>query len=607
MEQTEQEAVTEAEVKEAPAEETKAEVQEAVKEETKPEEKAEPAEENVSEPAESEPEEPKKAEEPEKEVKPEPAEPKKAEKKEKKPAEKKETEHKAEEKKKETDTTTTFNDTDIADLAKLTAINSRGDHMQFSLGAKTEVRYGDTPDIVKGILTLDNQILGIPQFIIHRKQMHWEFMSCNLKNKTYINGQPVTTTDPVKLPDGAMIRITESNRSQVFIFEDNYNPKVEWKSYLLRNKKKPITIYSSEALRQMSSASVARKDISEYPHAEFVKNGSVWEVRDININRGITVNGEKVEKSKELNVYDVIRIGSTIFAYLPGRLVYNLAAGQRKNLIISIADRTINLSFGKKKTLLKDISLTIEPGQLVLLLGGSGAGKTTFINAVTGYEPANAKVLNGGVDVYENFNQMKYEIGVVPQQDLLRGTDTVFMTLFNAAELRMPSEYTILEKKKRTEEVLEEFGLINQRHSQVKNLSGGQRKRLSIACEYIGDPSLFILDEPDSGLDGVIARELMERLRRIADTGKIVIVITHTPDRVVDLFDHIIVLAKDSTKAGRLAYYGTIDGARKFFGKTKMEDIVKVINTKEEGGEGRADELIAAYEEMRKKEEAEHA
>ena len=95
----------------------------------------------------------------------------------------------------------------------------------------------------------------------------------------------------------------------------------------------------------------------------------------------------------------------------------------------------------------------------------------------------------------------------------------------------------------------------------------------------------------------------MERLRKIADSGKIVIVITHTPDRVVDLFDHIIVLAKDSSKVGRLAFYGTIDEARKFFGKTKMEDIVKCINPPEEGGEGRADELIAAFEEGRKKKE----
>ena len=518
---------------------------------------------------------------------------------------------KKEQKEKKGETTTTFNDEQIADLAKLTALNARGDHMQFSLGEQTEVRYGEKPDIVKGILTLDCGFLGIPQFRI-RKPRHlldqmWIFENCNLKNQTTINGKLVDTTEPVGLPNRSLIRVSDGKRSQVFVFEDSYDEHVEWKSYLLRKKSKPITIYSSDALRQFSSASSERKNSEDYPHAIFVNNGNAWKVIDVNIDRGITVNGQKIKKEADLSPYDIICIGSTTFVYLPGRLVYNLSSGFRKNLIISIDERSVNISWNKKKVLLRDINLTIEPGHLVLLLGGSGSGKTTFINAVTGYEPAKAKILNGGVDVYENYNQMKYEIGVVPQEDLLRGTDTVYMTLMNAAKLRLPTEYSHRELRERVNEVLDEFGLAHHKDSLVKELSGGQRKRLSIACEYIGDPSLFILDEPDSGLDGVIARELVERLRRIADSGKIVLVITHTPDRVIDLFDHIIVLAKDSKKTGRLAFYGTIDEARRFFGKQKMEDILKVINTKEEGGEGRADEMIEKYEEMRKKGEAENA
>ena len=527
----------------------------------------------------------------------------------KKPAEKKEPPEKKEAAEKKGETTTTYNDTTIADLAKLTAINARGDHMQFSLGTRTTVGYGEKPDIVQGLLTLDNKILGMPQFKIEFNGRHWVFINCSLKAETFINKEPVTSDEPVQLMDGSLIRISSGNRNQVFLFEDSYDPNVEWKSYLLRNKSKPITIYSSEALRQMSDANSERKKREDYPHAEFMNIGSAWHVIDVNLGKKITINGKSISGSAacELHLYDVIRIGSTIFAYLPGRLVYNLTSGTRKNLIISIADRTVSISWNKKKVLLKDINLTIEPGNLVLLLGGSGAGKTTFINAVTGYEPANAKILNGGVDVYENYDQMKYEIGVVPQQDLLRGTDNVYMTLYNAAELRMPAGYTRKEIEKRVTDVLDMFGLLSQKDSLVKSLSGGQRKRLSIACEYIGDPSLFILDEPDSGLDGVIARELMERLRRIADSGKIVIVITHTPDRVIDLFDQIIVLAKDSKKVGRLAYFGSIDGARKFFGKQRMEDIVKCVNTKEEGGDGRADELIEAFDQLRKKEDEPNA
>ena len=116
--------------------------------------------------------------------------------------------------------------------------------------------------------------------------------------------------------------------------------------------------------------------------------------------------------------------------------------------------------------------------------------------------------------------------------------------------------------------------------------------------ELISNPALFILDEPDSGLDGVMARELMQHLRKVADTGKIVIVITHTPDRVIEYFDDVIVLAKDSARTGRLAFYGSIQEARSFFGCERMEEIVKQVNREEEGGAGRADEFIAKYVEV---------
>lgn len=263
-------------------------------------------------------------------------------------------------------------------------------------------------------------------------------------------------------------------------------------------------------------------------------------------------------------------------------------------LTVNINERT-TIDFFKKIVLLKDIHLNIPEGHMVLLLGGSGAGKTTFVNAVTGYEKADASILLKDQDVYRDYSKMKYDVGFVPQQDLMRENDTVLRTLADAASLRLPSGISVSERKKRVREVLEEFGLAAISSSLVEKLSGGQRKRLSIAMEFISDPSLFILDEPDSGLDGVVARGLFEKLRSIADSGKIVVVITHTPDRVIDLFDDVIVLAKDASRTGRLAYYGPVKEAYDFFGKQSMEEILLSINQKEEGGEGRADEFVEKY------------
>ena len=266
-------------------------------------------------------------------------------------------------------------------------------------------------------------------------------------------------------------------------------------------------------------------------------------------------------------------------------------------LTINIQRRSI-IDFFKRKDLLKDIHLGIPEGHMVLLLGGSGAGKTTFVNAITGYEQAKASILLKDHDLYKEYGSMKYDVGFVPQQDLMRSYDTVIRTLSDAAALRLPKTMHALDRKKRVHEVLEEFGLAAISGSMVEKLSGGQRKRLSIAMEYISDPSLFVLDEPDSGLDGVVARGLFEKLRSIADSGKIVVVITHTPDRVIDLFDDVIVLAKDSARTGRLAYYGPVKDAYDFFGKQSMEEILLSVNQKDEGGEGRADEFVVKYSEI---------
>ena len=268
-----------------------------------------------------------------------------------------------------------------------------------------------------------------------------------------------------------------------------------------------------------------------------------------------------------------------------------------KGLTVNLEERTAT-EFFKKKYLLRDIHMYIQPGHMVLLLGGSGAGKTTYLNAVNGYEKAKAEVVLNGANMYNHYKEMQYDIGFVPQLDLMRGSDSVYRTLIDAASLRLPKDFSAADRNARVEEVMKIFGLTPVKDNLVSKLSGGQRKRLSIAMEFISNPSLFILDEPDSGLDGVMARELFQQLRMIADQGKIIIVITHTPDRVIDLFDDVIVLAKDAKRTGRLAYFGPITEAREFFGKEKMEEIVKSINREEEGGEGRADEFILKFAEV---------
>ena len=268
-----------------------------------------------------------------------------------------------------------------------------------------------------------------------------------------------------------------------------------------------------------------------------------------------------------------------------------------EGLSIHIRKRTVK-DFGKTRYLLKDIALNIPEKSLVLLLGGSGSGKTTMINAVIGYEKADATILLNGEDVYKSEEVVKHNIGFVPQQNLIRGKDTVVRTIEDAAKIRLPNTISAESKDRKISGVLELLGLSAGKEGLVSKKSGGQLRRICIATELITDPLLFVLDEPDSGLDGAISREIFLRLRQIADEGRIVIVITHTPDRVIDLFDKVIVLARDSGRVGRLCFYGTPQEAREFFDRDTMEKIVRSVNARDEGGEGRADELIRKYTEQ---------
>ena len=342
-------------------------------------------------------------------------------------------------------------------------------------------------------------------------------------------------------------------------------------------------------------------------HGEFITDEAGTRYRDVGSANGTIYNGRMLKPFEVVGLKDgdVLRIHirnetggrlDTVLVYSAGvveETVRNIQEG--RVLSIRIRERAVSGLSGKK-VLLDNISMDIREGQMVLILGGSGAGKTTFMNAVMGYEKADADISYNGKDVYRDFDEMKYEIGYVPQQDLMRMDDVVYDTLMNSAQMRLPADRMNREDyKRRVDETLGMFGLGPEADNLVGKLSGGQRKRLSIAVEYIGNPSLFFLDEPDSGLDGAMARELMENLRGIADQGKIVLVISHAPDRVKDLFDRVIVLAKGSDNAGHLAFFGTPDRACGFFGTPGLEQIVRRINRADEGGDGMADEFIEKW------------
>ena len=403
---------------------------------------------------------------------------------------------------------------------------------------------------------------------------------------TFVGGKLLPCGEECELQDNAVLRLS-NDRMLTAVFLREFAASTDWQFINMDDGRHTVTIENA------ADSGPAAMTL-EY-------EDSRWALKDIGVD-SLLLNGAPVRKAASLQFDDCLQIGSTRFVFEGSGLLYGMHTVEG-GLNISIDERTVTNSM-KKYTLLKDIRLSIEPGNMVMILGGSGAGKSTFVNAVTGYEKAKATITEGNIDYYQQYEQVKHRIGFVPQDNLMREEDTVLMTVSNAADLRLPSNLSPEEKKRKVRLALETFGLSGREDTLVSKLSGGQKKRLSICTEFIASPNLFILDEPDSGLDGIMARELMENLRLIACQGKMVLVITHAPDRVANLFDKVIVLAKSTEdQVGQLAFYGSIPEAKEFFGADTLENVVKRINAVNEGGEGRADEFIGKYKAYQEEQE----
>lgn len=432
------------------------------------------------------------------------------------------------------------------------------------------------------------------------------YMDTSSKYGTYYNGKKIPAGQKQYLSDGDVLHIynnhVESSKDfTAIVYMADYPDKFTESRIAVDDTTAEIHIGRS------GNKDVLLEDAAvSSNHASIFTTREGWAVVDHNSMNGVFLNNQKITAPRYIKIGDCIRIAKEYFVFLGNAVVYQRTGEQQirevplkkeKNfpnvpLSIHIAERSVRQRT-KKITLLQNIDMIIDSGEMVLILGGSGAGKTTFMNAVMGYEKADGKIMYGDTDIYEEFEQMKYKIGFVPQQDLLRGSDTVYDTLENAAEMKLPSSMKWEEKAERIEKVLETLGLKREKDSLVSKLSGGQRKRLSIAVEYIADPGLFFLDEPDSGLDGIMSKTLMQNLRTIANEGKIVIVISHGPDRAAELFDKVIVLAKSvRDNCGHLAFFGTVNEAYQFFDVNSLEGVVKRINREDEGGDGQSDYYI---------------
>ena len=227
-----------------------------------------------------------------------------------------------------------------------------------------------------------------------------------------------------------------------------------------------------------------------------------------------------------------------------------------------------------EKVLLQDISLTVLPGDFVALVGGSGSGKSTLLDALNGFRPASqGHVLVNGADYYARMSEYKHRLGYVPQDDIIHRELTVQDALRFAARLRLAAGSGPELIRARVQEAMDEVEMTAHASTQISRLSGGQRKRVSIATELISRPGLLYLDEPTSGLDPVLERRLMLLLRRLADEGRTVVTVTHATANI-DVCDKVGFLGR----GGRLCFFGSPEDALEFFGASRITDIYDLLD-----------------------------
>lgn len=355
------------------------------------------------------------------------------------------------------------------------------------------------------------------------------------------------------LQDGDILRISdELGNVATLSYHDNTQPALkQLKVVTFRSDQQVLTIG-----RTSDNDLVLNHPQVSTHHARIRHDGQRAILEDLGSTNGTYLYGQPVTTAH-------IQPGDS-FQIAGQQLVY------REDAIAHIADDeavrldALGLSRCASDTgqvLLQEISLSIRPKELVAIVGGSGSGKSTLLHALNGFCPASkGKVLINGHDYYRTIATYRSSLGYMPQADMLHQELTVEQTLYYAARLRLPRDLSRAELTRRIEEVLDEVEMTSFRAARVDTLSGGQRKRVSIAVELLVQPRLFFLDEPTTGLDPGLDKRIMALLRNLADKGCTIILVTHATANIT-LCDRVAFLGV----GGRLCFYGPPQEAMLFF------------------------------------------
>src|SRR5579859_778515 len=402
---------------------------------------------------------------------------------------------------------------------------------------------------------------------IRRTPAGYQVADLGSTNGTRLNGQLLAPGQPVRLRDGDVIRLGDDQLgiSVGLTFHQPAAAPAPAPGFTVHTS--PVAAIQTDTVTLGRSADnqvvLAGPTVSRH-HARLVRQGQgVW-LEDLHSAHGTWVNGQRITRV-QLQFGDLVQIAAHLFIYQHDGLRRYDSQGMRVDVVDLSAQ--VHTRQGPLR-ILDHIDLTVLPREFVGLVGASGAGKSTLLEALVGIRPAQGQVLLNGRSLYREIHRLRAELGYVPQADILHTALTVARALDYSAQLRLPPDTSPAERQKRIAAVLDTVGLNTDviRRTRIGQLSGGQRKRVSIAAELLADPKLFLLDEPTSGLDPGLEKKMMHTLRQMADEGRTIILITHATANIIQV-DQVAFLAQ-----GRLVYFGPPAAALPFFGVDEFAD-----------------------------------
>jgi ABC transport system ATP-binding/permease protein len=396
-------------------------------------------------------------------------------------------------------------------------------------------------------------------------------------NGTHVNGSRIPPNQSRLLQPGDVIRIGDPTGNSIRItFGSTTGGAIRTQALGKLDLTKLATQVSVLVGRAPSSDLCLPHPSVSQQHAMVISQNGEILLRDLGSTNGTFVNGVRINQSK-LQDGDEIKIGP--FSLIYDRQQQNLAGSKR------LGHRLDGIQLVKQVKgsilILNNVSISVQSSEFVALVGGSGAGKSTLLKALNGFDPATGgQMLIDGEDLYGKLEMYRTEMGYVPQDDIIHRQLPVRLALWYVAKLRLP-DASRGEIEASIDDALAAVEMTEHQKKRVSDLSGGQRKRVSIASELLAQPTLFFLDEPTSGLDPGLEKKMMYDLNRLADQGRTVILVTHATTNI-EQCDYVAFMAK----GGRLAYYGPPKEATTFFNTRDFADIYQKLSQEIEPGQG---------------------